>query len=123
MFRFTTLLCIFIFGSLDVFSQCLNDVINAEFPNEIAIIGQDEVTYTAQGDLWVTIGSNMGDKFLLYKNNILMSSGPIYFAAGDEVKIIPNNAGTANLAIISDESGCQNWVEDNTATAHYLFYG
>jgi len=70
----------------------------------------------SQGDLWVTIGSNTGSKFLLYKNNILTSPGQIYFAIGDEVKIIPNNPGTANLEIISDEPGCNNWVEDNTAT-------
>lgn len=116
MFKVTIILVIIISFSNFCLSQCLNDVINAEFPNEIAIIGLDEVNYIAQGDLWVTIGSNTGDKFVLYKNNILMSSGPIYFAAGDEVKIIPNNAGTANLAIVSDEPGCQNWVEDNTAT-------
>lgn len=116
MLKVFTFFLIFILFYTNTFSQCLNDVIDVEFQNNLAIIGQDEVIYVSQGDLWVTIGSNTGFKFLLYKNNILTSPGQIYFAIGDEVKIIPNNPETANLEIISDEPGCNNWVEDNTAT-------
>jgi hypothetical protein len=117
MFRFTTLLLIFIVCSLYVFSQCLDEVINAEFPNDLAIIGQDEVNYTAQGDLLFEIAMNIGDKFLLFKNNTVQPSGLIIFTVGDILKIVPNIQGTAAFAFFSDEVGCpSNWSELNTAT-------
>ena len=115
MFRVSTHFFIFILCSSNVYSQCLNDVINAEFQNNEAIIGQDEVNYTAQGDLWVTIGANQGDKFLLLKNGMnAMPPNNIYFGIGDIIEIIPNSIGVATISITSDEPGCNNWAENNT---------
>lgn len=66
--------------------------------------------------MWITIGANQGDKLLLFKNGSLVGYNNIYFGLGDTVKIIPNNIGIATLSIISDEPGCVNWAENNTAT-------
>ena len=66
--------------------------------------------------MWITIGANQGDKFLLFKNGSIVGYNNIYFGLGDNVKIIPNNIGIATLSIISDEPGCVNWAENNTAT-------
>ena len=78
-------------GYLNVFLQCLNDVINAEFPNDQAIIGQNEVIYIAQGDLLFEL-TQISDCFQLFKNNILQSNNVlIAFSIGDVFKIVPIN--------------------------------
>jgi hypothetical protein len=60
---------------------------------------------------------NIGDKFLLFKNNTVQPSGLILFTVGDILKIVPNIQGTAAFAFFSDELGCpSNWSELNTAT-------
>jgi hypothetical protein len=97
------------------YSQCLDFFVNQSFPNNEAIIGLQEVVYTSAGDLWITIGANQGDKFLLFKNGIsAMPANNIYFSNGDILRLIPNSIGVATISITSDEPGCNNWAENNT---------